>query len=133
RGGPEPRLEALQPYDRRTAISVDIRDDVAVRHAARRFSSNDQALHWFIDDRHAGNGLGPRACVVGTRVVDDEDFVGRTRLRAQRVKTGGKQGRFVVRADDHGDRQTRLSPRSSISIDDTLAGWGNALIAPRSR
>ena len=47
---------------------------------------------------------------VGAGVVDDDDFISGSSLGKQRMETGGKDGGFVVGANDNRDRRTHLGP-----------------------
>ena len=72
--------------------------------AARRprLARHDQTLGRFVHHADAGYGARHGARVIGARVVDDDDFVGRPRLGQQGIETGRKESGFVVGADDRG-------------------------------
>ena len=67
-----------------------------------------------------------RAVVVGARVVDDQDVVGRSRLGAQGIEATRQEPAFVVGADDRGNRQ----PHAVVFIiDHRIAGGVTARLA----
>ena len=91
-----PAFDAGQPVDGRTAVGVHVREHIAARGAPRRLTRDDQPLGRLVQDADAGNRARYRPGRVGARVVDDQDFVGRARLRQQGMETGRKVPRFVV-------------------------------------
>jgi hypothetical protein len=53
--------------------------------------------------------------IVGAVVIDDDDLVGRPRLRTKRMKARREIAGFVVRADDDAERQLHIRCPLSVS------------------
>jgi hypothetical protein len=100
----KPPLDALQPENGRAAVSVDIRDDVCPRGVTRSFARHHKTFRGFVHHADARHGTRHGARLIGARIVDDQNVVGRPRLGQKRIQTGRKQSRPVVRADDHANR-----------------------------
>ena len=67
------------------------------------FPGNHQPFARLVDHSDEPNGCRNCGGLIGARVVDDQEFVGLTRLRQDGMKTSWKVTRFVMRADNDGD------------------------------
>src|SRR5579871_853766 len=123
-------LDELHPPQRRSAVRVDVRQDVASRGAPRRLARDDEPLARLADDGHAWHAAGNVARRVEAGVVDDDDFVGRPRLRQQGMQTGRKVSGFVVCADDRGDRHGHCAV---VTIAHTIEHTGDGAATAVSR
>ena len=101
----ELRFDPFEPRDRRAAVGVHVGDDVGARRKPRRFARDDQPFRRFLEHANPRNRARHLARRVGAGVVDDQDLVGRPRLRAQRIEATRQETAFVIRADDRGNRQ----------------------------
>jgi hypothetical protein len=85
----------------------------------RSFARHHKTFRGFVHHADARHGTRHGARLIGTRIVDDQDVVGWPRLGQKGMQTGRKQSRFVVRAEDHANRQTgNLCPRMLSRIAD---------------
>ena len=82
RRGPGPPSELgfdpLQPSVRRLAVGVQKGEQLATRVSPSRLARDDESLTRLVDHFHPGRRGRDGPCAVGARVVDDDDFVGRS-------------------------------------------------------
>jgi hypothetical protein len=69
-------LDQLQPRQRRAAVGIQERDDVANRLPASRFARHHESFARLVDHAHARDGSSHGGRFIGARIVDDQDFVG---------------------------------------------------------
>src|SRR5215467_1497348 len=74
-------LHPFEPAERRAAISVYVRQHLTAGDRARRLAGDDKAFNRLVDHPHTRDRARHARRVVSARVVDDQDFVGRTGLR----------------------------------------------------
>ena len=113
----EPSLDALEPCQRSAAVGIQIDEDVAGGREAACLACDHEAFARLVDHAHLWNRVRHGARRIGTRVVDDKDFVGNAGLGEKGVQAGGQVLRFVMGADNDADLQrhrcaclTSLSP-----------------------
>src|SRR5262245_1019423 len=116
----------------RATVGVEIGEEMARRSSTSRLARSHEPLPWLLDDPDTPNGPRNRGRSVRARVVYDDDLVGQSRLRQQRVKTGRNVALFVVGADDDAQRRHGRASRAEVAGNPRLIGVDIAVQGART-
>ena len=79
----EPPFDVLQPLERGPAIGIHVGQDVSGRGEPRGFPRHHEPRVRLVQHADARNTARQGACLIGARVVDNDDLVWRPGLRQQ--------------------------------------------------
>ena len=99
--------DALEPENRRTAVGVQVDEQVSTRFPPPALTRFDETFRGLIDHTHSWYAASDVAGAIGAGVVDYENLIGEARLRQKRMEAGRHERFLVVGADDDSDCQSR--------------------------